>query len=644
MKENMQNVIVIGIDWFYIWPKPILFMKSFLLSTLLFVFSSSTLFSQCELGEIALTMNIAVDAWGQETYWELVPSGNNCGDGTIAFGSNSGVGCAGTDPTDDGGYVDNTIVSEGPFCLVEGQFYDLIFVDSYGDGGLVFELFEDNSFSHTYIGGGDGNTWTFEAGNSGLPANDSPCGATEIFPDGEALLISNEGAVTQLSEPHPAAGGCGTLGFWCEGNITNTVWAYFIAQENVSYDITTCNEIEGFDTQLALYHASSCSDYLTFELISSNDDMQGGCSISNGFSSRMFASCLVPGDAYYIQMDGWQGAIGTALLSVSTYIGEIEMFSSVNNINCPLDKSETPNGAITPYVVGSGVDFTASWTGPNNFTSDANYLSDLGPGTYNLTLTTACGDVFTDEYQISQPSSWNIAGTGVGPDCAASENGSITLTVTGATAPYTYAWSGPDNFMSPAEDISNLNFGSYQVTITDERDCQIVQTYQLNPINNLTFDLGNDTTICLTDNVIVSGPAGLNYTWQDGSINQFYVIDAEEWDLGPHALILTASTDDGCSYSDAFLFTVETCASVNESDKNILTVYPNPASSLLNLNFNQTVEHALIQLIDASGRVVATQVFRGASNCVLDLNVASGVYALDITMGEEHVVRQIVVE
>jgi hypothetical protein len=73
-------------------------------------------------------------------------------------------------------------------------------VDSYGDGGLVFELFEDNSFSHTYIGGGDGNTWTFEAGNSGLPANDSPCGATEIFPDGEALLISNEGAVTQLSE------------------------------------------------------------------------------------------------------------------------------------------------------------------------------------------------------------------------------------------------------------------------------------------------------------------------------------------------------------------------------------------------------------------------------------------------------------
>jgi hypothetical protein len=145
----------------------------------------------------------------------------------------------------------------------------------------------------------------------------------------------------------------------------------------VSYDITTCNEIEGFDTQLALYHASSCSDYLTFELISSNDDMQGGCSISNGFSSRMFASCLVPGDAYYIQMDGWQGAIGTALLSVSTYIGEIEMFSSVNNINCPLDKSETPNGAITPYVVGSGVDFTASWTGPNNFASSDNYLSDL---------------------------------------------------------------------------------------------------------------------------------------------------------------------------------------------------------------------------------------------------------------------------
>ncbi len=620
-------------------------MKSILLFLSISLFVSKSVSSQCLAGEVALTMNIAVDAWGQETYWELVPTGSGCGNNTIASGSSTNVGCIGNDPIDDSGYIDNTVVSEGPFCLVIGESYDLIFVDSYGDGGLVFELLEDGSFSHNYVGGGDGNTWTFEAGNSGLPFNDSPCGASEIIPDGVAVEMTNSSAVIQLSEPHPAAGGCGIYGFWCDSdpNISNTVWAYFTAVDGVAYEITTCNDNPGFDTQLALYHTSTCNDFSTFELVSSNDDMQGGCATANGYSSLMYASCLIPGDIYYIQLDGWQGAVGTTLLSVSTYAGEVNMYSSVNNINCPLDKSEQPNGAITPYIVGSGADFTTTWTGPNNFTSNENYLTGLGPGTYNITVTSACGEIFTDQYQINQPSSWNVAGTGIGPDCATSGNGSVALTVSGATAPYTYAWVGPENFLSVAEDIADLDFGSYQITITDDHGCTLVQTYQLNPVNDLSFDLGADTTICLQDDVIVFGPVGLNYSWQDGSINQFYVIHAADWDLGPHALILTASTDDGCSYSDAYLFTVEVCDGVENENEELVSIFPNPATDHIILNFAHANSPINLNMYDASGRLVLSRNYNSGNNVWIDLDYPAGVYTLDIQSGNDRIRKQVMI-
>jgi len=269
---------------------------------------------QCGTDSTSISMILTVDPWGEENYWELVPTGNGCGNGTLYFGANELVGCSGTAPEVDGGYPDNSVVIVPSFCLPTGQSFDLIFVDSYGDGGLVFELYENGSFAHSYVGSGTGNTWTFEVGNTGLPIYDSPCGAPEILPNGEGALLDNTACVSQSSEPRPAGGNCGLFGVWCEGNITNTAWAYFVAEQDVTYEITSCNEGAGFDTQLALYKVDNCSDWASFELISANDDMAGGCDVANGYSSLMYASCLEAGATYFIQVDGWEGAVGSAIV------------------------------------------------------------------------------------------------------------------------------------------------------------------------------------------------------------------------------------------------------------------------------------------------------------------------------------------
>jgi hypothetical protein len=605
---------------------------------------SMDVFSQCGPDSTLISMFITNDAWAEENYWELVPTGNGCGNGTLYFGANDLVGCAGTAPVIEGGYPDNATFAVAPFCLPTGQQFDLIFVDSYGDGGAIFEVYENGSFAYTFVGVGTGNTWTFEPGNSGLPAYDSPCGALEIIPNGAGVLIDNTSCIVQTSEPHPANTGCGLYGGWCEGNITNTGWAYFVAQAGVTYEITSCNSVPGFDTQLALYRANDCLGWSSFELVVSNDDSQYGCSTSNGYSSLMFANCLDAGAVYYIQVDGWEGATGEVEITVQSVNVTNELTAIFSDIQCPIAKGEIPQSSIYPFLTGGSADFTCSWTGPNGYSSIEHNISNIGPGDYALTATDGCGNNYTAAFTVHQPDLWIVSTLATGPECEATSDGMIDLTVNGATAPYTYDWIGPNNFASTSENIANLPAGNYQVTITDDNGCTNSAYVILEPANSFSFDLGGDTVLCLDDQLMVTGPGGLLYQWQDMSDNQFYQIVASEWGVGANLIVLTASTTQGCTYSDAFNFTVMDCNGVeNGIDAPEVLVYPNPTNGIIHIQLSGVEQEAQFNLIDAEGRVVATVKKNQIDRFSWNPSVASGLYTLRISTPTNQFAQRIVV-
>jgi hypothetical protein len=592
-----------------------------------FLVLSSMAKGQCGTDSTSISMILTVDPWGEENYWELVPTGNGCGNGTLYFGANELVGCSGTAPEVDGGYPDNSVVIVPSFCLPTGQSFDLIFVDSYGDGGLVFELYENGSFAHSYVGSGTGNTWTFEVGNTGLPIYDSPCGAPEILPNGEGALLDNTACVSQSSEPRPAGGNCGLFGVWCEGNITNTAWAYFVAEQDVTYEITSCNEGAGFDTQLALYKVDNCSDWASFELISANDDMAGGCDVANGYSSLMYASCLEAGATYFIQVDGWEGAVGSAIVTVRTVQVDNSLEAVFNNINCPISKGDTPQSAILPYLSAGGVNFDCSWTGPNGYSSFDHNIYQIGPGDYFLTVTDACGSVYETSFTVTQPDLWTVTSLETGPACEATIDGNIDLTVYGATAPYTYEWIGPSGFSSTSQDLQNVAAGNYQVTIADGNGCETASYIILEPVNSFSFTLGNDTTLCLEEEYMVVGPAGVLYQWQDQSINQFFTIEAADWGIGQHAIVLTATTPEGCVFADDLLFTVQDCTNnVQTIEESAIEVYPNPSSGLFSVVFTTVQERVSIYLYDMSGRKILEHSESNVGKLILQPEVSSGTY------------------
>jgi hypothetical protein len=449
-------------------------MKSFLLATSFVLFAVLNSQAQCAAGETAVTFVMHTDAWAYENYWQLNLAGTGCTDLPIVEGANLNVGCAGTESDNSpNGYANNTVITEGPFCLINNTAYELIYVDSYGDGGLVIEVFENGALTHVYSGGGDGNTWTFTIGVSTAPAYDSPCSAVEITADGPSLLLNNTDAIAGFGEIAPPGVDCGVYGFWCEGNSTNSIWAKFIPTTNAtSFEVTTCNPGTTTDTQVAIYKVTDCSNFETFELVSSNDDMLGGCSSGEYYASQTYTSCLEAGQLYLIQLDGWEGDVGDIELSVHTYSSSISWDALVDGISCPLDKGENGDGSVYPYSIGAGANFTSVWTGPFGYTSNNQYLQNVDPGTYTLTATTGCGEVHTQTFDIVQPEPWMVTTNIILPSCDVNNDAAIEVNVAGATGPYEFSWTdGSGTPLAAANPLTGIGTGIYNMVITDDNEC-----------------------------------------------------------------------------------------------------------------------------------------------------------------------------
>lgn len=139
--------------------------KRRLLVAILACFGLNSANAQCSAGEVEVVIDVSTDAYGYETYWELIPSGSGCGNGTIFAGGNSAVGCggAGAQNQTPGGYGNNLTITEGPWCLTEGASYDIVWIDDWGDGGLSFLVKIGGFPAYQFDGTGSGNTFTFVA-------------------------------------------------------------------------------------------------------------------------------------------------------------------------------------------------------------------------------------------------------------------------------------------------------------------------------------------------------------------------------------------------------------------------------------------------------------------------------------------------
>jgi hypothetical protein len=162
------------------------------------------------------------------------------------------------------------------------------------------------------------------------------------------------------------------------------------------------------------------------------------------------------------------------------------------------------NGSIDLTITGGVAPYSIAWS--NGATTED--LSGLAPGSYKAVVTESGGCKDSVTVTITQPAAALASTfTSVNATCFGSTNGSINLTVTGGTTPYTYAWSNS----ATTEDLTGLSAGTYSVTITDANLCSTTNSVEITEPSAITITTNTITNpLCngaLTGAIDVSSSA-----------------------------------------------------------------------------------------------------------------------------------------
>jgi gliding motility-associated-like protein len=146
----------------------------------------------------------------------------------------------------------------------------------------------------------------------------------------------------------------------------------------------------------------------------------------------------------------------------------IDITSEIVNLSCFGSK----DGEITVNVSGGEAPYRYRWNN-NQMTA---HIQELSAGKYQVDITDfrQCKKIFSVD--VTQPDALNLKSTLTNTSYFGANDGSIVLSVSGGTKPYSYFWS-PNGEVTDA--IYNLASGDFSVQVIDANYCEIGDDFKI---------------------------------------------------------------------------------------------------------------------------------------------------------------------
>ena len=211
------------------------------------------------------------------------------------------------------------------------------------------------------------------------------------------------------------------------------------------------------------------------------------------------ASGLTAGNYTCIITDA-HSCTATKVVAVSGPSAAISATTSSTSVSC----FGGSNGTAGVTVIGGTSPYTYLWAPSGGISATA---SGLTAGSYTCTITDIKSCTATKVVAVSQPTAAITATTSF-TNASGGSNGAASVSVSGGTSPYTYAWAPSGGTGATA---TGLTAGNYTCTITDSHSCTTAKTLtvtQPSPAGAaLNFD-GVDDYVAVPDNAALD--FGLN--------------------------------------------------------------------------------------------------------------------------------------
>ena len=217
----------------------------------------------------------------------------------------------------------------------------------------------------------------------------------------------------------------------------------------------------------------------------------------------------------------------TAVSSTFTVVNPA-VISISNESSTDITCHNANDGTVT--IVGSGGTAPLTYTITGGSSNQTGFFTNLTAGNYAVTVSDAngCPTAVSSTFTIVNPDGIAITNeSSTDLTCNNANDGTITITTSGGTAPLTYSING--GYPSNATGVfTGLAAGTYQVSVTDVNNCPAVLSTSITIDNPAVISITNETSTDITCNnandgtITVTGAGGtapLTYTITGGASN-----------------------------------------------------------------------------------------------------------------------------
>ncbi|HEU4717450.1 MAG TPA: T9SS type A sorting domain-containing protein [Bacteroidia bacterium] len=408
-----------------------------------------------------------------------------------------------------------------------------------------------------------------------------------------------------------------TFDIYIDNNLITTGFAFRSSSENSLTNLNLYNYTSG--TFGAWDNINVGGTFITANSFSSSVSCNGGSdggvslNVSGGTPAYSYSwstgattqnvSGLTAGTYSVVITDA--GGCHDTLSSISvTEPTPVMSTASVSDVQC----NGGGNGGIDQAPGGGTPGYTFMWS-DGSITED---IAALAAGTYSVTVTDMNGCTGTATYVVTEPPAITTSVSSTGVLCNGGSDGSASITPSGGTPGYTYAWNTGD----VTQNISNEPAGTYSCSVTDANGCQATGLVTITEPAALSMMLSFSQVTCngLSDGSVTANVSGgtpsYTYNWSNGGTAQSIS------SLSPGTYVCTLSDMNGCSGLDSVTITEPSALALALSSLDVTC----PGGT-----------NGAASVAVAGGTPGYTMMWSNSATTDTTMNLSAGVYSVNVT-------------